>query len=367
MPLQCGIVGLPNVGKSTLFSALVQREVPADIYPFTTIEPNVGVVSVPDDRLNRLGDILQPEKIIPTTLRIVDIAGLIKGSHHGEGLGNQFLSQIREVDAIIHLVRCFSSEQVTHITPDLDPICDIDIVDTELILKDLDTVSSAMEKVSKKAQSGDAVASKVQENLELISSHLDSGKSARELILDEQGETLLKEFSLITSKPVLYVGNENEEEATSHHPRAATDTLIRWGNANNQEVIILSAALEHELAFLEDEEERQFFMKEWALEQAGLEMLIQSSYHLLNLITFFTTESNHVQAWTVQKGTTAPQAAGQIHSDFESGFIRADVYHYEDIFQTCSEPKLREAGKIRSEGRDYVVQDGDVVQFKFNV
>lgn len=367
MALQCGIVGLPNVGKSTLFSALVQRQVPADAYPFTTIEPNVGVVPVPDDRLTNLAEMLQPEKIIPTALRIVDIAGLIKGSHHGEGLGNQFLAQIREVDAIIHLVRCFTSEQVTHITPELDPVRDIEIVETELILKDLETVTSRLEKVSKKVKSGDREAEKELEVLSAAASHLDSGKPARELILDEQGETLLGDLFLITAKPVLYVGNENEEEATSHHPRAATGNLIRWGEENNQEIVILSAALEHELAFLEDEEERQFFMEEWTLEQAGLEMLIKSSYRLLNLITFFSTESNHVQAWTVEKGATAPQAAGQIHSDFEKGFIRADVYHCEDIIQIGSESKLREVGKIRSEGRDYLVQDGDVMQFKFNV
>ena len=367
MPLQCGIVGLPNVGKSTLFSAIVKRQVPADAYPFTTIEPNVGIVQVSDNRLNKLAEILQPERIIPTTLRIVDIAGLIKGSHHGEGLGNQFLGQIREVDAIIHIVRCFTSEQVTHITPDLDPVRDIEIVKTELILKDLDTVSRLMEKVSKKAQSGDASATKELTYLETISLHLDGGKSARELTLDELGQGFLRDLSLITSKPVLYVGNENEEEATSHDLRAVAKNLTDWGKENRQEVIILSAALENELAFLEDEEERQFFMEEWTLEQAGLEMLIQSSYRLLKLITFFTTESNHVQAWTVQNGATASQAAGQIHSDFERGFIRSDVYHYEDIIQIGSELKLREEGKIRSEGRDYLVQDGDILQFKFNV
>ncbi|MFQ6608266.1 MAG: redox-regulated ATPase YchF [Fidelibacterota bacterium] len=367
MSLQCGIVGLPNVGKSTLFSALVHRQVLTDTYPFTTIEPNIGVIPVPDDRLDRLAEFLQPEKVIPTTLRVVDIAGLIKGSHHGEGLGNQFLGQIREVDALIHLVRCFNSKQVTHITPDLDPIGDIEIVETELILKDLATVSNRLEKATQKAKSGDREAGKETEFLNSLAAHLNRGTPAREIPLDSWGATLLKELFLITTKPVLYVGNESEEAATAHQLSAAARSLLQWGQENEQEVIILSATLEHELAFLENNEERQFFMAEWGLEKVGLEVLIKSSYRLLNLITFFTTESNHVQAWTVQKGATAPEAAGQIHTDFARGFIRADVYHYEDLINLASEVKLREKGKIRSEGRDYLVQDGDIIQIKFNV
>ena len=365
MPLQCGIVGLPNAGKSTLFSALTQSRVQTDSYPFTTIDPNVGMVSVPDERLKKLSDILNSKKIIPTTLRIVDIAGLIKGSHQGEGLGNQFLAKIREVDAILHLVRCFESGQVSHPSGELDPERDIDIVETELILKDLETVTSRQESLKKKAQSGDKEAAAEMDILNEAAKTLDNGKPARNLNLTEDENHYLKELFLISSKPVLYAGNISESEATSHEDGPVTGSLKRWCKDQNDEVIIVSAALENELAFLSDEEERQFFMAEWGLNKTGLETLIPAAYRLLNLITFFTTESNMVQAWTVERETVAHKAAGVIHTDFEKGFIKADAYSCDDLFRHGSEEALRDEGLIHTHGKDYFIQDGDVVKFKF--
>lgn len=367
MVLKCGIVGLPNVGKSTLFNALTSAQVPAEIYPFTTIDPNVGVVSVPDERLSHIADILNSEKVIPTTLRIVDIAGLIAGSHKGEGLGNQFLAQIREVDAIIHIVRCFSSEKVSHISDTLDPVRDIEIVETEIILKDLETVNKRKDAIAKKVKVGDKEATGELEVLTLLSSSLDRGIPARNIDLDADEQTIISHLFLLSAKPVMYMGNVNEEEETSHHFGKVGERLRSWGDENHEHVLLLSAALEEELSLLTDEEEHQFFMNEWDINKTGLETLINEAYSLLDLITFFTTESNHAQAWTIKSGTAVNQAAGVIHTDFQRGFIKADVYHYNDLMTYRSETALRESGKFRTEGKDYIVRDGDIIFFKFNV
>ncbi|MFQ6675184.1 MAG: redox-regulated ATPase YchF [Fidelibacterota bacterium] len=365
MPLESGIVGLPNVGKSTLFSALTHMKVPTAAYPFTTVEPNVGMVPVPDPRLTGISAILKPEKVIPTSLRVVDIAGLIKGSHRGEGLGNQFLAQIREVDAVIHVVRCFTNDQVSHISDTLDPVRDIGIVETEIILKDLETVTQRMERISRKVRLGDKMAVREKEFLERLTRKLNDGIPARKLEFQEDEAATLGKLFLISRKPVLYVGNENEEDATSHHPKRETRALLRWAEEEGESVLILSATLEQELAFLDTEDERKFFMEEWGLGSTGLERLVQEAYTLLNLVTFFTTESNYAQAWTVKRETPAVQAAGVIHSDFERGFIKVEVYRSEDLFAHGSVSALRELGLIHTHGRDYIIQDGDVVKFHF--
>jgi len=367
MSFQCGIVGLPNVGKSTLFSALTHTQVHTDTYPFTTIDPNIGIVTVPDDRLIKLSEILQPEKVISTTIRFVDIAGLIEGSHRGEGLGNQFLAQIREVDALIHLVRCFTNDQVSHISETLDPVRDIEIVETEIVLKDLEAVNHRQEKIAKKIKGGDKEAINEVAVLDSITKDLNRGILVRKMDLGEEELDVLQNLFLISSKPVLFVGNEHEEATTSHHPGSAAETLLKWGKESKNRILILSAALEQELVFLEDESERLFFMEEWGLKIAGLESLIREAYALLDLITFFTSESKHAQAWTVKQRTAAPQAAGIIHTDFEKGFISAEVYSCDDLFSHGSELALREHGLIHTHGRDYIIQDGDVVKIKFNL
>ena len=364
MSIQCGIIGLPNVGKSTLFSALTHTQVHTDTYPFTTVEPNIGIVPVPDDRLTRLSRILKPEKVTPTTLRILDIAGLIKGSHRGEGLGNQFLAQIREVGAVLHLVRCFMNDQVSHTSDGLDPVRDIDIVETEIILKDIETVTNRLEKTASQVKGGDGAAAQEKEVLDKVAVSLDRGVPARKIQMDTEESLITRNLFLISAKPVLYVANVNEEEMTSHHPGSSTETLSEWAKEHGEKMLVLSATLEHELAFLENEEERHFFMEEWGIRTTGLQSLLRESYALLNLVTFFTTESDHAQAWTVKRNTPAPRAAGVIHSDFEREFIKADVYHCTDLFAHPLESELRERGLIHTHGREYLVQDGDVVKFK---
>ncbi|MFQ6615299.1 MAG: redox-regulated ATPase YchF [Fidelibacterota bacterium] len=365
MPLQSGVVGLPNVGKSTLFSALTHMQIPIGAYPFTTVEPNVGVVPVPDARLTEMSRILKPKKVIPASLRVVDIAGLIEGSHRGEGLGNQFLAQIRQVDAVIHVVRCFTNEQVSHISPRLDPVRDIGIVETEIILKDLETVTRRLERISKKISMSDKEAVREKQLLDRLVENLNDGVPARNAPVHENEASLMENLFLISAKPVLYVGNENEEDATSHRLKPETLTLVEWAEERDERVLILSATLEQELTFLDTDEERKFFMDEWGLETSGLERLVQKTYDLLNLITFFTTESDHVQAWTVKRGTPAAQAAGVIHSDFERGFIKAEVYTSEDLFTHGSVSDLRDRGLIHSHGKETIIQDGDVVTFHF--
>lgn len=365
MPLQSGVVGLPNVGKSTLFSALTRMDIPIGDYPFTTVEPNVGVVPVPDPRLTEMSAILKPERVIPTSLRIVDIAGLIEGSHRGEGLGNQFLAQIREVDAVVHVVRCFTNDQVSHISPGLDPMRDIDIVETEIILKDLETTSHRLERISGKVKMGDKDAVREKQFLDRLIQNLNDGIPARKVDFEENEAPLLANSFLISAKPVLYVGNENEENATSHRFKPETRSLVKWAEERGVSALILSATLEQELTFVDTEKEREFFMAEWGLETTGLERLVQKTYGLLKLVTFFTTESNIVQAWTVRRDTPLVRAAGIIHSDFETGFVKAEVYKSGDLFSHGSVSALREMGAIHTHGKDYTVQDGDVVKFHF--
>lgn len=365
MSLKCGIVGLPNVGKSTLFNALTNAKALAANYPFATKEPNLGVITVPDDRLQKLSDLVNPQKIVPTTVEILDIAGLIKGASKGEGLGNQFLANIREVDAIVHVVRCFEDGNVIHVDGDIDPVRDKDVIDTELIFKDIETVEKRVEKLAKQAK---AAAPKDKANLEWgknLLAHLQSGVPARTFEVEEAYAALYKEMYLLTSKPILYVCNVDENSAKdgNEHSKKLSDAVA----GENAEVILISASIESEIIQLDDIEEKLMFLEEMNLTEPGVNRLIQSSYNLLNLITYFTAGEKEVRAWTVRKGSTAPQAAGVIHTDFEKGFIRAEVIKYNDYVELGSEAAVKEAGKLGVEGKDYIVQDGDVMHFRFNV
>ncbi len=365
MALQCGIVGLPNVGKSTLFNALTSAKALAANYPFATKEPNVGMITVPDPRLDKLAELVKPQRVVPTTVEIVDIAGLIKGASKGEGLGNQFLANIREVDAIIHVVRCFDDGNVVHVDGSVDPVRDKEIIDTELILKDMETVEKRLDKLRKQAKSGKKEDKKAVETAEAILRQLESGKPARTLELDEEGQALLREMQLLTAKPVLYVCNVDENSVISGNEH--TRRFMEAVKDENAEVILISAAIEAEIAQLDDPEERKEFLAEMGLEEPGVNRLIRAAYKLLNLITYFTAGEKEVRAWTIVRGWKAPQAAGVIHSDFEKGFIRAEVIKYDDFVKYGSEAAVREAGKMAVEGKDYVVQDGDVMHFRFNV
>ena len=365
MPLQCGIVGLPNVGKSTLFNALTSAKALAANYPFATKDPNVGIITVPDPRLDKLGELVRPKSIVPTTIEIVDIAGLIKGASKGEGLGNQFLGNIRQVDAIVHVVRCFENDNVVHVDGNIDPVRDKEVIDTELLLKDIESVEKRLEKIRKQAKSGKKEDQRLLQIGEDILSHLNNMEPARTIPLEDDGKAFMKELFLLTSKPILYVCNVDEGSVKSGNVH--TERLKKAIEKEDAEMILVSADIEAEIGQLSDEEERMVFLHEMGLDEPGVNRLIMACYKLLHLITFFTAGPKEVRAWTTVNGAKAPAAAGVIHSDFEKGFIRAEVIKYEDYTGFGSEAAVKEAGKMSVEGKEYVVKDGDVIYFRFNV
>ena len=366
MALKCGIVGLPNVGKSTLFNCLSNAKAQSANFPFCTIDPNVGVITVPDERLNKLAGLVHPERILPTTVEIVDIAGLVRGASKGEGLGNKFLGNIRETDAIIHVLRCFEDDNITHVDTTIDPVRDKETVDIELQLKDLETVESRIAKVEKQAKAGnDPEAKRLFKILSAYRETLLQGRSARTVEIEETDLKLSKDLQLLTNKPILYVCNV--DEASVMKGNTYVDAVKESIKKENAELLIIAAATEAEIAELESYEERQMFLEDLGLEESGVNKLIKSAYRLLQLETYFTAGPKEVRAWTYKKGVKAPQAAGVIHSDFEKGFIRAEVIKYSDYVSFGSEAACKEAGKIAIEGKDYIVQDGDIMHFRFNV
>ncbi len=365
MALKCGIVGLPNVGKSTLFNALTSAKALAANYPFATKEPNIGMITVPDPRLDELSKLVNPQKILPTTIEIVDIAGLIKGASQGEGLGNQFLANIREVDAIVHVVRCFDDTNVVHVDGSVDPVRDKEIIDTELLLKDLETVEKRLDKQKKQAKSGQKEDVKKVEIIEQIKTHLETGKTARTFEVEDEALEIFNSMMLLTAKPILYVCNVDEDSV--HEGNAYTNAFKEAVKEEKAEVILISAGIEADIAELDTKEERQEFLEDMGLQEPGVNRVIRSCYKLLNLITYFTAGEKEVRAWTIEVGTKAPQAAGVIHTDFEKGFIRAEVIKYDDYVSLGSEQAVKEAGKMNVEGKEYTVIDGDVMHFRFNV
>ena len=367
MALQCGIVGLPNVGKSTLFNCLSNAKAQAANFPFCTIEPNVGVITVPDERLTRLAELVHPGRIVPTTVEIVDIAGLVKGASKGEGLGNKFLANIRETDAIIHVLRCFDDDNVTHVDGSVDPVRDKEIIDTELQLKDLETIESRIQRVQKQAQTGgDKQARLLYDVLARYKAALEQGLNARTVHFDTKDEQkAAHDLFLLTAKPVMYVCNVDEASAVSGN--AYVEQVRQAVKDEDAEILVVAAKTEADIAELETYEDRQMFLQEVGLEESGVSRLIKSAYKLLNLETFITAGEMEVKAWTYHKGWKAPQCAGVIHTDFEKGFIRAEVIKYDDFIRYGSEAAVREAGKLAIEGKDYVVQDGDIMHFRFNV
>jgi len=362
--IKCGIVGLPNVGKSTLFNAVTQAQnAAAANYPFCTIDPNVGVVPVPDLRLKALADIVKPEKILPTTVEFVDIAGLVAGASKGEGLGNKFLSHIRETDAVAHVVRCFVNNDVIHVAGRIDPLADIEVINTELALADLDTVERGLQRAEKASKAGDKDAIRLRDLLKRMREHLDAGNPARTLAMDAAERPLLRELHLITVKPLMYVANVAEN---GFKDNPYLDVVQKRADEEGADVVPVCAAIESEIAQL-DLADRQAFLEELGLHEPGLDRVIRAAYHLLGLLTFFTAGVKEVRAWTTHIGALAPQAAGEIHTDFEKGFIRAEVISYDDFIACKGEQGAKEAGKMRLEGKEYVVREGDVMHFRFNV
>ncbi len=362
MALQCGIVGLPNVGKSTLFNCLSTAKATAANFPFCTIEPNIGVITVPDERLFALEEIVKPERVLPTTIEIVDIAGLVKGASKGEGLGNQFLGNIRNTDAILHVLRCFDDNNVIHVDGSINPIRDKEIIDTELQIKDLESIDSKLSKLSRAA---DTASKKMVEVLKVYKNHLESGQNARTAQVEEIDKEAIKDLQLLTAKPVMYVCNVDEQSVIKGNDY--TKKVEEAVKNENAEILIICAKIESEITELEDRDDQVMFLEELGLKESGVGRLIKSAYILLNYATYFTAGKKEVRAWTITKGMKAPQAAGVIHTDFEKGFIRAEVIHYNDFIHYKSEAACRDNGKLNVEGKDYTVEDGDVMHFRFNV